>query len=76
MERTVQVRSHIFLLLRVIISLFAGTVVASGEENDSLVNTRVFLTPSRGWKEDPIAPENRYELHLQLLSRRQILKRQ
>ncbi|KAJ3551698.1 hypothetical protein NP233_g13030 [Leucocoprinus birnbaumii] len=38
----------------------AGTVVASGTENDILVNKRVFLTPSRGWDKDPIAPESTF----------------
>ncbi|RDB23123.1 putative zinc-type alcohol dehydrogenase-like protein YogA [Hypsizygus marmoreus] len=35
----------------------AGTVVASTTSNDSLLNKRVFLTPSRGWEQHPEAPE-------------------
>ncbi|KAF8643535.1 hypothetical protein AX16_008979 [Volvariella volvacea WC 439] len=36
----------------------AGTVVASGDPNDSLVGQRVFLTPMRGWKAHPDGPES------------------
>ncbi|KAF5344395.1 hypothetical protein D9756_011350 [Leucocoprinus leucothites] len=36
----------------------AGTVIASGTKDDPLVNKRVFLTPSRGWDNDPVAPES------------------
>ncbi|KAF9473863.1 NAD(P)-binding protein [Pholiota conissans] len=38
----------------------AGTVIASGTPNDPLLNTHVFLTPSRGWEKDPQAPESRF----------------
>ncbi|CAL1705392.1 unnamed protein product [Somion occarium] len=36
----------------------AGVVIASGDENDPLVNKRVFLVPTRGWENDPYAPES------------------
>ncbi|KAG2145067.1 hypothetical protein BD769DRAFT_1419676 [Suillus cothurnatus] len=35
----------------------AGTVVASADSNDALLNKRVFLTPMRGWESKPDAPE-------------------
>ncbi|KAG1756890.1 uncharacterized protein EDB91DRAFT_1094995 [Suillus paluster] len=35
----------------------AGTVVASADANDALLNKRVFLTPMRGWENTPDAPE-------------------
>ncbi|OJA20396.1 hypothetical protein AZE42_05357 [Rhizopogon vesiculosus] len=35
----------------------AGTVVASADANDALLNKRVFLTPMRGWESNPDAPE-------------------
>ena len=38
----------------------AGTVVASFDPQDSLLNKRVFMTPMRGWKSDPFAPESKY----------------
>ncbi|PFH51689.1 hypothetical protein AMATHDRAFT_58452 [Amanita thiersii Skay4041] len=38
----------------------AGIVVASGNENDSLLNKRVFLAPGRGWINDPDGPESEY----------------
>ncbi|CAA7271074.1 unnamed protein product [Cyclocybe aegerita] len=38
----------------------AGTVIASGTPNDPLLNKRVFLTPTRGWEEDPLAPETAF----------------
>ncbi|KAF8163758.1 hypothetical protein B0H34DRAFT_837831 [Crassisporium funariophilum] len=38
----------------------AGTVVASGTPNDTLLNKRVFLTPTRGWEKDPHGPEARF----------------
>ncbi|KAF8967307.1 hypothetical protein BDZ97DRAFT_1804430 [Flammula alnicola] len=38
----------------------AGTVIASGTPNDPLLNTRVFLTPTRGWEKDPQKPESRF----------------
>ncbi|EMD38123.1 hypothetical protein CERSUDRAFT_113271 [Gelatoporia subvermispora B] len=37
----------------------AGTVVAAADQSDPLLNKRVFLTPMRGWKENPDAPESR-----------------
>ncbi|OCH93814.1 NAD(P)-binding protein [Obba rivulosa] len=36
----------------------AGTVVAA-DSDDPLLNKRVFLTPMRGWKENPDGPESR-----------------
>ncbi|KDR73817.1 hypothetical protein GALMADRAFT_251643 [Galerina marginata CBS 339.88] len=36
----------------------AGTVIASGTPEDPLLNTRVFLNPTRGWENDPNAPES------------------
>ncbi|KIJ44254.1 hypothetical protein M422DRAFT_779362 [Sphaerobolus stellatus SS14] len=38
----------------------AGTIIASGQQNDPLLHRRVFLTPSRGWKENPVAPEQKF----------------
>ncbi|KAJ3533647.1 hypothetical protein NM688_g7252 [Phlebia brevispora] len=38
----------------------AGTVVASADNNDSLLNKRVFLVPSRGWEKDPDGPETKF----------------
>lgn len=39
----------------------SGIVTASAEgSNDSLLNKRVFLTPTRGWKTDPFGPEGRW----------------
>ncbi|KAF8584108.1 NAD(P)-binding protein [Ramaria rubella] len=38
----------------------AGTVVDSGRPNDALIQRRVFLTPSRGWKSDPMGPEGEF----------------
>ncbi|KAK2462463.1 hypothetical protein APHAL10511_005433 [Amanita phalloides] len=35
-----------------------GVVVASRDINDTLLNKRVFLTPSRGWFDDPDGPES------------------
>ncbi|THH16491.1 hypothetical protein EW146_g4148 [Bondarzewia mesenterica] len=35
----------------------AGTVVASADDADPLLNQRVFLVPMRGWESDPDAPE-------------------
>jgi hypothetical protein len=35
----------------------AGTVVASSDPADPLIGARVFLTPMRGWEQDPDAPE-------------------
>jgi len=38
----------------------AGIVIASAEgPNDTFINKRVFLTPTRGWKKDPYGPEVR-----------------
>lgn len=36
-----------------------GTITRSGTPNDPLVDRRVFLTPSRGWEQDPVGPEER-----------------
>ncbi|KAG2106766.1 uncharacterized protein F5147DRAFT_746199 [Suillus discolor] len=35
----------------------AGTVIASADSNDALLNKRVFLTPMRGWESKQDAPE-------------------
>jgi hypothetical protein len=35
-----------------------GVVIASADANDSLMQKRVFLTPMRGWANDPDAPES------------------
>ncbi|KAF8626742.1 hypothetical protein AX15_004713 [Amanita polypyramis BW_CC] len=35
-----------------------GIVIASGNPSDSLLNKRVFLTPSRGWVKNPDGPES------------------
>ncbi|KAG0696697.1 hypothetical protein DFH29DRAFT_950106 [Suillus ampliporus] len=35
----------------------AGTVLASADANDTLLNKRVFLTPMRGWESNPDTPE-------------------
>ncbi|KZT09674.1 NAD-P-binding protein [Laetiporus sulphureus 93-53] len=40
----------------------AGTVVASGDDNDPLLNKRVFLVPSRGWEQHPDAPESDFSI--------------
>ena len=37
---------------------FVGTIVASAEPQDPLLDTRVFLTPMRGWNNYPDAPES------------------
>ncbi|KAF4614488.1 hypothetical protein D9613_002477 [Agrocybe pediades] len=37
-----------------------GIVIASGTPDDPLLNKRVFLTPTRGWNEDPQGPESRF----------------
>lgn len=34
-----------------------GTVVASSNPNDSILDKRVFLVPMRGWEKDPVGPE-------------------
>ncbi len=39
-----------------------GTVIASEKQDDPLIKKRVFLTPSRGWEKDPLAPESKYRL--------------
>lgn len=36
----------------------SGTVVASADHNDPLIQKRVFLVPMRGWDKDPDAPES------------------
>ncbi|KAF9449462.1 NAD(P)-binding protein [Macrolepiota fuliginosa MF-IS2] len=38
----------------------AGTIVASGMLGDPLIGKRVFLTPSRGWEKDELAPESSF----------------
>ncbi|KAF9462751.1 NAD-P-binding protein [Collybia nuda] len=38
----------------------AGTVIASSEVGDPLLQKRVFLTPMRGWENDPYAPESEF----------------
>ncbi|TCD70270.1 hypothetical protein EIP91_004171 [Steccherinum ochraceum] len=41
----------------------AGVVIASGlGSNDKLLNKRVFLVPTRGWKDHPEAPESRFSI--------------
>ncbi|OJA18594.1 hypothetical protein AZE42_08605 [Rhizopogon vesiculosus] len=35
----------------------AGTVIASADADDALLNKRVFLIPLRGWESNPDAPE-------------------
>ena len=42
---------------------FTGSVIASGNPNDTLLNERVFLNPSRGWVDDPDGPESAYVPH-------------
>src|SRR6266852_1120325 len=37
-----------------------GIVVAAHDENDEILNKRVFLVPTRGWEKDPLAPEAPY----------------
>jgi hypothetical protein len=46
--------------LHVSYCLNAGVVVAATDENDPLLNKRVFLVPMRGWEKDPDAPESTY----------------
>ncbi|KAH6903095.1 hypothetical protein BKA70DRAFT_611157 [Coprinopsis sp. MPI-PUGE-AT-0042] len=38
----------------------AGVVIASSDPQDTLLNQRVFLTPNRGWKDDPEGPEGQH----------------
>ncbi|KAG6810849.1 hypothetical protein H0H92_010064 [Tricholoma furcatifolium] len=38
----------------------AGTVIAAHDPHDPLLNSRVFLTPSRGWDTHPEAPESNF----------------
>ncbi|KAH6903094.1 hypothetical protein BKA70DRAFT_1515628 [Coprinopsis sp. MPI-PUGE-AT-0042] len=40
----------------------AGVVIASSDAQDTLLNQRVFLVPSRGWKDDPDAPEEEHSV--------------
>ncbi|KAH6902699.1 hypothetical protein BKA70DRAFT_1516572 [Coprinopsis sp. MPI-PUGE-AT-0042] len=40
----------------------SGVVIASSDAQDSLLNRRVFLVPSRGWKDDPDAPEEEHSV--------------
>ncbi|KAI9459452.1 chaperonin 10-like protein [Lactarius psammicola] len=35
----------------------AGIVIASYDDQDELLNKRVFLVPTRGWESNPLAPE-------------------
>ncbi|KAF8491049.1 hypothetical protein F5888DRAFT_1807678 [Russula emetica] len=35
----------------------AGIAVAAHNENNEILNKRVFLVPTRGWEKDPLAPE-------------------
>jgi hypothetical protein len=35
----------------------SGIVVAAHDDEDELLNKRVFLVPTRGWESDPLAPE-------------------
>ncbi|KAH9997735.1 NAD-binding protein [Russula compacta] len=35
----------------------AGVVIAAHDDGDELLNKRVFLVPTRGWEDDPLAPE-------------------
>ena len=35
----------------------SGIVVASHNDDDEILNKRVFLVPTRGWEKDPLAPE-------------------
>ncbi|KAI4522123.1 NAD(P)-binding protein [Schizophyllum commune Loenen D] len=37
-----------------------GVVVAAHDPKDALLEKRVFLTPMRGWKSDPEAPEGKF----------------
>lgn len=37
-----------------------GTVLASGNSEDNLLNKRVFIVPMQGWKSAPDAPESQY----------------
>jgi len=38
----------------------AGIVIASSTPNDPLLQNRVFLVPTRGWKSDPRGPEGKF----------------
>jgi hypothetical protein len=40
-------------------STVLGTVIDSARQGDELINKRVFLTPSRGWKSSPSGPERK-----------------
>ncbi|KAI0080526.1 NAD-P-binding protein [Panus rudis PR-1116 ss-1] len=40
----------------------AGVVVASPDNNDPLLNRRVFLVPMRGWESHPEAPDSRFTI--------------
>ena len=48
---------------------FTGIVIASSNPGDTLLNERVFLTPSRGWVDDPDRPESAYVSHINELVR-------
>jgi hypothetical protein len=43
-------------------SRLLGTVIDSALKDDELIDKRVFLTPSRGWKSNPTGPERKYEV--------------
>lgn len=44
-----------------------GTVIASSNEKDTLLSSKVFLVPSRGWDSDPHGPESKFRDHLRLI---------
>lgn len=46
-----------------------GIVINSSNPSDTLLNERVFLTPSRGWVDDPDGPESACVLHINELVR-------
>ena len=35
---------------------FPGNVVTAHDENDEILNKRIFLVSKRGWEKDPLAP--------------------
>ncbi|OCB84202.1 NAD-binding protein [Sanghuangporus baumii] len=37
-----------------------GTVIASGDQSDGLLNKRVFIVPMQGWESHPDAPESTF----------------
>ncbi|RXW12479.1 hypothetical protein EST38_g13376 [Candolleomyces aberdarensis] len=40
----------------------AGIIIASGTPDDALLNKRVLLNPSHGWKSDPVGPESYFSI--------------